>query len=92
MLLKYLHIGLKLNWCNYNGENEKIKNYINFKTINGKKIEVFKNNKSLGVFPSCSELERKSEKLFGVKLLKNKISEVANGKRKQYKGYIFSYI
>lgn len=59
---------------------------------NEKPIEMFKNNISLGVFKSATYLDRESEKLFGIKLNRNGISEVARGKRKKHKGYTFKYI
>ena len=45
----------------------------------------------IGEFESCSELERQSEELFGIKLHNNNISSVCTGKQIQHKGYIFSY-
>ena len=59
---------------------------------NGKKLEVFKNNKSEGIFESVKQLERDSKKIFGVKLLRNEISKVARGLLKEYKGFSFKYI
>ena len=59
---------------------------------NGKQIEIFKDDNSLGVFESASELERQSEKLFGVKLYQGNISAVCLKKTSQYKGFIFRYI
>lgn len=57
-----------------------------------KPVEIFKDGNSLGIFSSASELERKSEKLFGVKLLSSKISTVCTGKRKFHKGYTFKHV
>ena len=57
-----------------------------------KKVEIFKDEISLGVFPCAMELERKSEELFGEKLLVSNISLVCHGKRKQHKGYTFKYV
>lgn len=57
-----------------------------------KKVEIFKENISLGVFPCTMELERKSEELFGTKLFGTAISAVCLGKLKQYKGYTFRYV
>ena len=51
-------------------------------------VEIFKDNVSLGIFNNCMDLERQSEKLFGVKLLNENICMVANGKRKQYNNEI----
>ncbi|NGU31094.1 hypothetical protein G6Z34_13465 [Clostridium perfringens] len=55
-------------------------------------VEIFKDNKSLGVFESCSELERQSEKLFGVKLFQSNIGHVCLGRRKSHKGFTFKYV
>lgn len=57
----------------------------------GKPVEIFKDEKSLGVFPSCCELERQSEELFGVKLLQGNISAVCRGEWNQYYGFTFRY-
>lgn len=83
---KYLKQGAILNWCNYNAKEEI------FKGGRSKKIEMFKNNISLAIFKSGSELSKKSEKLFGTKLFTGGISSVCNGKQKQYKGFTFKYI
>ena len=91
-IIKYLHKGNKINICNYNGKEEISKNYIRMRNNYGKKVEVFKNNKSLGIFKSCMDLQRQSEELFDVTLIASKISSVARGERKQYKGYVFKYI
>lgn len=80
----YLKRGNKLGWCKYNPEEES-------KKIS-KKVEIFKDNKSLGVFESCAELERQSEELFGFKLSRSGISAVCNNKLKQYKGFTFKYV
>ena len=74
----YLKKGTKLGWCNYTA---------NF----GKKVEIFKKGKSLGIFESCAELERQSEGLFGVRIDAKNISSVCLGKRKSHKGYQFTY-
>ena len=84
----YLKRGNELNLCSYNPKEEKKKNYAKIK----KQIEIFKNDKSLGVFESVSELSRQSEKLFGIYLNLKSISAVANGKRKSHKGYTFKYV
>lgn len=89
-IIKYLKQGAKLGWCNYNSKKEQIKiNKSNGKK-NGKSIEIFKNNISLGVFESMTELEKQSEELFGVKLLHSSISKACNN-GKPYKGFGFKY-
>lgn len=57
-----------------------------------KRIGVFKDGIMLGEFESTKELERVSEKMFGVKLVRSMFSSVANGKYKQYKGFTFEFI
>ena len=95
-IIKYLKIGAKLGWCNYDPKEESKKTVENnvklIEKICGKRVEIFKDGQSLGIFPSCHELERQSEKLFGVKLSFKKISAVCLGNEKQHKGYTFKYI
>ena len=57
-----------------------------------KKVEIFKENISLGVFPCTMELERKSEDLFGIKLNRSNICAVCRGVRSSHKGYTFRYV
>ena len=83
--------GTEIGLCNYNPKEESIKGSKKINKIK-KMVEIFKNGESLGIFYNCSELERQSKELFGVKLIGTNISMVANGKRKQYKGYTFKYI
>ena len=91
-ICRYLKKGQNLGWCNYNPKKENAKSSSISGKLNGKPVEIFKNGNSLGVFPSCAELERQSEKLFGVKLLNSNMCSVCNGKKLQYKGYTFKYI
>lgn len=89
---KYLKRGAILGWCDYNSKTEYDKGVSKLTKLKSKKIEIFKDNISLGMFESCSGLSRQSEELFGVKLNINGISRVCSGKAKQYKGYIFKYV
>ena len=57
-----------------------------------KRVEIFKNEISLGIFPCTMELERQSEELFGKKLLHSSISAVCLGKRKSHKGFQFKFV
>lgn len=95
-ILRYLKRGTKLDWCNYDGKKELIKSNKQKGILSGikisKPVEMFKNNISIGIFESCTELERQSQKLFGVKLLQSNTSMVCNNKRPQHKGYTFKYI
>lgn len=58
----------------------------------GKKVEIFKGKKSLGIFESASGLLRQSEELFGINMLQCGISMVCRGEKPQYKGFTFKYI
>jgi predicted RNA-binding Zn-ribbon protein involved in translation (DUF1610 family) len=89
---KYLTIGTKLGWCNYNPKEEMKKNGSKNGKNNNKQVEIFKDNKSLGIFSSCAELEKQSEKLFNVKLNRGKISAVCTNKRKTHKGFTFKFV
>ena len=89
----YLKKGLKIwNWCNYNPKEELIKSIANNGKKNGKPIEVFKDGKLLGVYPSACYVQDISEKEFGVKIFNGNISKVCNGERKHSQGYVFKYI
>ena len=66
-------------------------NYINAKN-NQRKVEIFKDGKSLGVFESIKILSDKSEELFGVKLNRSSIGKVCRGKQEFHKGYNFKYV
>ena len=88
VVIKYLKKGSNLGWCIYNAKEEMIKSG----EAKGKKVEIFKDDISLGIFKSCNDLEIQSENLFGVKLYRSSISEICNGKRKAYKNYNFKYV
>lgn len=91
-IIRYLKRGNELGWCSYDTKKE-VKRYSSKNgKLNGKKLKIFKNNKSLGLFESCAELSQKSEKLFGVKLLASNISKACRGEISQYKGFTFKYI
>lgn len=88
-IIKYLKKGTKLEWCDYNSRNELAKISCKNSKMSSKKVEIFKDEILLGVFPSYSELERQSEELFDIRLDKEKISDVCRGIRNNYKGFTF---
>ena len=88
---KYIEWGNKQNLCFYDKNKELRFGRSKSGKMNSKKVEIFQNGISLGVFESCTDLERRSEALFGVKLLQSSISQVCNGKKKSYKGFIFKF-
>lgn len=92
-IIKYLKKGTKLGWCLYDGKEEMSKCASRIAGNNKKGVSVYKNEMLLGMFSSCSELERKSEELFGIKMISSEISSRLNpndkkGKyMKPYKGF-----
>ncbi|MCX0396187.1 hypothetical protein LI014_02150 [Clostridium perfringens] len=90
-IVNYLKKGTKLGWCKYDSKKEREKGRSK-KGKNAKKVEIFKDNESLGIFESCHELERQSEELFGVKLFQSNIGHVCLGRRKSHKGFTFKYV
>ncbi|MCX0396930.1 hypothetical protein LI014_06030 [Clostridium perfringens] len=92
VIIDYLKRGTRLGWCDYNAKEEMKKRGFRSGKNSAKRVEVFKNNQSLGIFESCIGLERQSEELFGVRLIMSSISQVCNGHRKQYKGFVFRYL
>ena len=91
---EWLIKGNELGWCYYNKQEEHDKkNYKLSETAKekcSKKVEVFKDGVSYGVFNSVKELERKSLEQFGVKF--TNISAICLGKRKHNHGYTFKYV
>lgn len=87
-IIKYLKQGAKLGWCDYNPEEEMIKSG----KLTGKKVKVIKDDIVLGIYDSCNDIQLNSESIFGKKLYRSGISEVCNGIRNSYKGYIFKYV
>ena len=90
-VIRWLKRGTKLGLCDYDANEESYKNSSKAGVLKGKSVEIFKDGISLGTFPSCRELERQSEKLFGIKLNNKNISQVCNGDRKTHKGYTYKY-
>jgi len=91
-ICRYLKRGAKIGWCDYSVQTESFKGSSKSGKLNGKPVEIFKDNISLGIFNSTIEIERQSEKLFGVKLTHGHISSVCNGKRNHHKGFLFHYV
>jgi hypothetical protein len=89
-IIRWLKQGAKLGWCDYNAKVEHMKNSSKSKNIE-KPIEIFKDEISLGIFKSATELEKQSERLFCVKLLQSGISSVCSGVLSHYKKYTFKF-
>ena len=91
--VRYLKSGSKIKWCTYQEDTIKNNKHISeiSKNLRSKQVEIFKNSKSLGLFPSCHDLDNNSKKLFGTKLDYSKISLVCRGIRPHHKGFTFKY-
>lgn len=87
-IIKYLKKGGKIGWCDYDPKEEMIKSG----QAHGKKVEMFKDGVSLGIFPSCNNIETRAMELFGVKMGRSAICSACNGIHKKYKGYVFKYV
>lgn len=89
---KYLKQGTEIwDWINYDANEEQEKSRLSISILLTKKVEIFKNNISLGVFESCSKLSDQSVELFGVKLLYHAICLTCR-KNTVYKGFTFKYV
>lgn len=90
-ICRYLHFGTNIGWCFYDNKSnitcenaiKKTSKVVYVYDINGNYINNYK---------SISDLSRKSLYDFGISLNIQGISRVCKKDRKQYKGYIFSYI
>lgn len=91
-ILRYLKRGHKLNLCVYNKKEERRRAVKKIKTSLGKRIEVFKNGVSVGIFNSATEVERLSLELFKTQLNHSSISATIKKKQKTHKGFTFKYI
>ena len=89
---EYLNKGTERGLCNYDVKAEAKKGRSKSGKLNGKRVEIFKDGISLGVFDSCMELSRQSEERFGVKLNGGCISDVCRGERSHHQGYTFKYL
>lgn len=90
VIRKYLKKGNDINWCSYVPEIELTKGRKK-NCKNGKQVSIFSERILLGTFGSCMEIERKSEELFGCRLLQSQISKACLNEEKKYKGYTFKY-
>ena len=90
-LIRYLKTGNRLGLCHYAPGEKKFKSKKSIKIKPERKVEMFLNNESIGVF-GIDSLIKKSEEMFGEVFHKDSIQRVCNSKRKTYKGYTFKYI
>ena len=84
----YLKKGNSIGLCAYNGKDEIVKANIRKRKI----IEAFKDEVSLGKFHGMVELIKTIEGLFKININSGRISEVCNGKRTNFKGFVFRYV
>lgn len=86
---RYMKQGNKLNWCNYNKKDNYKNTYKVMKSPRSKAIEVVETG---DIFESASELEKKSEELYGIKFNHTHVSMVCSGKQNKHKGFHFKYV
>lgn len=91
-IIDYLKKGTKLGWCEYDPKKEKSKSSSKNCKSFGKPIEAFKDNVSLGVFESASELSRQSKERLGVYISGSSIGNVCHERTSSCKGFVFKYI
>jgi hypothetical protein len=89
---KWLKQGSLNKWCYYNADEELRKSTSKNGKSKGMPTGIFKEGILIGVFESSTDLTRQSEKLFGVKFIRSKITMVCNGKNKSHKGFTFKYL
>lgn len=90
----YLYNGDNSGIIHYDWEEQKKYQTTQTGKRNSKKVEMFDiNANSLGIYESGTELSRKSEDLFGIKIPQVQISRICRGESKNYKNlYTFKYI
>lgn len=86
---KWLKMGNKINLCVYDTKIEKDKSLSIGRVSKRKPIICIENGI---IFESIADCERRSESIFGVKLLNSNITSVCKGVYKKYKGYTFKYV
>lgn len=88
----YLKKGNIYGWCKFNMVDHKAEMVKNTGYLNAKPVEIFKGNKSLGLFKSTTDLSNKSIDLFGTKLNQPNINRICRGEENRYKGFTFRRI
>lgn len=91
--LKYLEMGNKLNWCNYDSEKaskNKYKRAIKANILANSKPVICLETKQ--IYVSAGDCSKQSLKDFGVIMNNGGISRVCREERKHHKGYTFKYI
>lgn len=92
-ILEYLKQGNKIGLCNYDVDKEfKRQLSINNKNKKCKKVEIFKDGESLGIFDSTPILIEYFYNNYGIKFNGSKISNVCLGRRKTHKKHTFKYV
>lgn len=91
-VVNYLKKGSVLGWCEYDAKEEMRK--VSKVAIQSrcKKVEIFKNGVSLGVYDSTKQLVEEYNEIFNIKFVNSQISKVCNNKSNQYKGYFFKFV
>jgi hypothetical protein len=95
-IINYLKKGNELGWCTYDVNIERKNQNIRLVEINkircNKRVEIFKDGKTLGVFESIKDLANQSLDLFNIQLNAPSISRACNGILKTHHGFTFSFV
>lgn len=91
-IIKYLKLGNRYGWCEYNPKDEMKKNGTKNGKATGRPIHVLKDNNIVATFNSLNEAETLSVDILGVKLYHSNIHHCLNGKQKTHRGYKFKFI
>lgn len=91
-IIRYLKKGNIHGWCSYDTKEESRKGRSKSGKRNGIPIEMFKDNISIGIFNSATELCRNSQILFGIRFHTKFIDDNIKERTDNYKGYTFKYV
>jgi hypothetical protein len=91
-ITKYLKKGKELGWNDYDPQLESKLNSKRLGKFKSKKVELFKDGISQGVYISIKDLVREYESKYGIKFTPSQISNACNGTAKHHKGFTFKFV
>ena len=91
-IVRWLHIGNKLGWCEYNPKQEQRKAVAKNGKANGKEVSVYKDGEYIKTYCSVAEASRRSKEDLGIYVYEANIAKVCRGLRKTTGGYTFVYV
>lgn len=91
-VLMLLKVGNDIGMCEYNPRKTIDRCLSMAQNANKRKIEIFKDGVSLGVYESAKHIEEISVSKFGIQIKSRSIPPVCKGDRKHHKGFTFKYV